>query len=106
MGVRPSELYGVTWPLAAFFLDRGCRAWANFVDRRVNEAEAVAVRQTRKMKGDPSGFIHSAKLVTFNKLMGLPTDLAYAAPTVPQKASAPKALSAEGKKIDLSRFSA
>jgi hypothetical protein len=82
MGIRPSELYGVTWPLAAFYFDRGVRAWANYVDGEVNKAEAVAVKSTRRMKGDPSGFVVSAKMLAFNKALGLDKSAAFAAPPV------------------------
>jgi hypothetical protein len=35
------------------------------------------------MKGNPSGFIQSARILAYNKLMGLSSAQAFAAPTTP-----------------------
>ncbi|AEK07472.1 tail assembly chaperone [Mycobacterium phage Send513] len=113
-GVRPSELWGISWPLAAFYFDRALRNWATFVDRRVEEAEMTVRMQMKNRKGT-DGFALQARHVAFNKLMGLDVSSAYAPPPVAPNAagagkrnlrdvSAPKVLSAEGHKIDLSKF--
>lgn len=112
--MRPSELWSITWPLAAFYFDRALRNWATLVDRRIEEAEA-AVRIQMKNRRGTDGFALQARQVAFNKLVGLPVDSAYAAPPVKgtseagkkknlERLSAPKVLDAEGRKIDLSRF--
>lgn len=115
--MRPSELWGISWPLTAFYFDRGVRNWANFVDQRANEAEQAVRMQMKNRKGtDP--FALQARHVAFNKMVGLSVDSAYAAPTVPGrgnaekrgpkrdlgKLSVPRVIDAEGKSIDLSRF--
>ena len=112
MGVRPSELYGITWPLAAFYLDRGLYRWANFVEGRLNEVESTVRKQMRNQAGTDI-FVQSAKIAAYNKLMGLSTASAYRQPdsfTLSKKEGevetvAPKAISvsAEGK-LDLSMF--
>lgn len=115
MGVRPSELWGITWPLAAFYFDRAIRNWANFVDRRSEEAEMVVRMQMKNRRGT-DGFALQARQVAFNKLVGLSVESAYAPPPTPGNAkkagqkrdvgnvSAPRVINAEGKRIDLSRF--
>lgn len=116
MGVRPSALWGITWPLAAFYFDRAVRNWANFVDRRSAEAEMVVRLQMKNRRGT-DGFALQAKQVAFNKLLGLDVSSAYAAPPSIGKMSAegkpkrnldkvniPMTLNAEGKKVDLSGF--
>lgn len=108
LGIRPSELYGIENPLAAFYLDRGLQRWANFVEGKMNESE-TAVRNTavgRSSSG--AGFIISARQVTFAKLMGQSTASAYRQPQVPKRESPKKDVgaqrfSAEGE-IDLSKF--
>lgn len=117
MGVRPSELWGISWPLAAFYFDRAVRNWANFVDRRCEEAEMVIRLQMKNRRGT-DGFAMQAREVAFNKLLGLSVATAYAAP--PSKGlngdkaaktkrnldqvAIPRTISAEGKRIDLSGF--
>ena len=107
--MRPSELWGITWPLAAFYFDRAVRNWATFVDRRSDEAE-MAVRMQMKNRRGTDGFALQARTVAFNKLLGLSVEGAYAAPPTPEnkrrleKLNAPKVLTGEGTKIDLSRF--
>lgn len=115
LGVRPSELWGVTWPLAAFYFDRAVRNWANFVDQRSNEAEQAVRIQMKNRKGT-DGFALQARHVAFNKLMGLSVESAYAAPPTPGNAekrgpkrdlgsvSLPPVINAEGKRINLSGF--
>lgn len=71
----------------------------------------MAVRnQMRNQKGS-DGFILQARQLAFNKLVGLSTESAYAAPNITKgekrsldKVSAPNALDGEGKRIDISRF--
>ena len=115
MGLRPSQLWGIEWPLAAFYFDRAVRNWANFVDRRSDEAEATVRIQMKNRRGT-DGFALQARQVMFSKLLGLDVTAAYAPPPVPGsgegrttkrdvgKVSAPRVLNAEGKKIDLSGF--
>lgn len=117
MGVRPSELWGIHWPLAAFYFDRAVRNWANFVDRKSEEAEMVVRMQMKNRRGT-DGFALQARQVQFNKLLGLSVAEAYAAPPTPGGAGPakgkrnlddvriPTTVSAEGKKVDLSRFNA
>lgn len=112
LGVRPSELYGVTWPLAAFYLDRGLHRWANFVEGRLNEVESTVRKQMRNQAGTDI-FVQSAKIAAYNKLMGLSTASAYRQPdsfTLNKKEGETKSVappsisvSAEGK-LDLSMF--
>lgn len=114
MGVRPSELWGVTWPLAAFYLDRAVRNWANLVDRRSDEAEQTVRMQMKNRRGT-DGFALQARMVAFNKLLGLSVDSAYAAPPTPKSGeqkgkrdvgnvAIPRIINAEGQTVDLSRF--
>lgn len=106
LGVRPSELYGVTWPLAAFYLDRGLRNWANFVDRTVNDAEVKVRTQMRNnRRANVDMFAFQAKQVAFNKIMGISVESLYAAPTTGpkpkgEKRSAPKTKSEKDKLIN------
>lgn len=116
--MRPSELWGVTWPLAAFYFDRAVRNWANFVDQRSNEAEQ-AVRMQMKNRRGTDGFALQAREVAWKKLLGMDVQSSYAAPPVIKnaegkvisnrkrdidKVSIPTVLNAEGKKVDLSKF--
>lgn len=110
MGVRPSELWGITWPLAAFYFDRAVRNWASFVDQRSDEAEMAVRNQMKNQRGSDS-FILQARQLAFNKLVGLSKEAAYATPNITKgdkrsvdKVSAPKVLNSEGHKINLSRF--
>lgn len=111
LGVRPSELYCVTWPLAAFYLDRGLYWWANFVEGKMNEAE-TAVRNQMKNSTGADMFAHSAKMAAYNKIMGLSVAAAYRQPgSLSQKDKSkakslvPQAKSASGEgKIDLTMF--
>lgn len=111
--MRPSELWGITWPLAAFYFDRAVRNWAKFVDGRSEEAEMVVRRQMKNRRGT-DGFALQAREVTFKKLVGLDTTTSYAAPPTPKgvvkgpkrdvgSVKVPKAF-LEGKRIDPSRF--
>lgn len=113
--MRPSELWGITWPLAAFYFDRAVRNWANFVDQRSNEAEMNVRLQMKNRKGT-DGFALQAREVAFNKLLGLSVASAYATPSITRGESGerkkinldtvaiPRAITGEGKKIDLSGF--
>lgn len=112
--MRPSELWGITWPLAAFYFDRAVRNWANFVDRRTEEAESMIRAQMKNRRGT-DGFALQARQVTFNKLVGLSVESAYAAPPKLNNGeqltkrdvgsiSVPKVLNAEGKQVNLSGF--
>ena len=106
MGVRPSELWGITWPLTAFYFDRGVRNWANFVDRTSNDAEMrIRMQMRNSRRANVDSFAHQAKMVAFNKLMGIPIDSLYGAPPVQsipgaqaEKRSGPK------EKIDLDKI--
>lgn len=105
MGVRPSELFGVTWPLAAFLLDRGLYRWSTFVENKLNEVE-LTVRNQMKNSSGADVFVQSARTSMYNKLMGLDPASAYRSPGVfadkPKKV-ATQAVSAEGK-LDLTVF--
>lgn len=116
MGIRPSQLWGVEWPLAAFYFDRAVRNWANFVDRKCEEAEMVIRLQMKNRRGT-DGFAMQAREVAFNKLLGLSVASAYSAPPTKglkgekprQKrnldtVAIPRTISAEGKRIDMSGF--
>lgn len=104
MGVRPSELWGITWALAAFYFDRGVRNWANFVDRQVNDAEVKVRTQMRNNKrANVDMFAFQAKQVAFNKLMGISVESLYAAPTVAPLAKREKPTGPR-KKIDLDKI--
>lgn len=106
LGILPSELYSVTWPLAKFYFDRGIRAWGITVDNKCNEAEMRVRASMRKAKGNVDSFAASARQVMFCRLMGLPTDSAYRAPGVvsgkkkdlPEKVSVPKSFKAPDAK--------
>lgn len=109
MGIRPSEFYGITWPLAVFYLDRGLSGWASFVERKVNEAgNAVASTAVGQSRGGEV-FVQSARQVQFNRLLGLSEASAYRSPQLPgkvvakPKSNGAKQLSGEGK-LDLSKF--
>ena len=105
MGIRPSELWGIAWPLAAFFFDRGVRDWANFVDRNVKNAEAeVRMRMRNSKRANVDSFAHQAAQVTFNKLMGLSTENLYAAPTNVKGATKESRSNGERPKIDLDKI--
>ena len=112
MNLRPSELYGITWPLAAFYLDRGLNAWASFVENKMNEA-AEAVANTVVGRGSSGQvFIISARKRAFARLLGLSENSAYRQPQLPgmgdvkdRKTKRTRAIPAEGK-FDLSRFNA
>lgn len=106
MAVRPSEFWGITWPLTAFFFDRGVRTWANYVDRQVEQAETNVRMQMRNAKrANVDTFAFQQKQVTFHKLMGLSVESLYAAPPIAggsnkkrEKSSGPK------QKIDLDKI--
>lgn len=108
LGIRPSDLYDLQWPTARFYFDRGIYWWGSLVESKLNEAEAVAQMQTKRMKGNKSGFIASAKQMTFCKLMGLPITSAFRQPDSFQKEQKAKpngtqTLSGEGN-FDLKQF--
>lgn len=110
MGIRPSELYEVEWPLAAFYLDRGLAEWANFVDRKTDEAgQAVAATMVGQSRGGQA-FIDSARKAQFARLLGLSEASAYRQVNKAKKVDAkpkPRSLiqsfSGEGS-FDLSKF--
>lgn len=89
MNCRPSDLYDIEWPLARFYFDRGIYLWGNFVERRMDEAEATVRNQMKNRKGTDT-FVRSQRIVTFNKLFGLSTAAAYRQPQLPQQATKPK----------------
>ena len=105
-------MFGVTWPLAAFYLDRGLYWWANFVEGKMNEAEAT-VRNQMKNQSGADMFANSAKMATYNKLMGLSVATAYRQPgslkskkdESKAKSPVPQAKTGSGEgKIDLTIF--
>ncbi|QNJ59235.1 tail assembly chaperone [Mycobacterium phage MrMiyagi] len=105
-GIRPSELYGITWPLAAFYLDRGLYWWSSFVEGRMNEVEN-AVRNQMKNKRGTDAFVHSARTAAFNKLMGLSVASAYRQPhsfTSSSKGAKPVASQGKSSNFDNSLF--
>jgi len=63
--------------------------------------------QTKRMRGNKSGFIASARQLTFCKLMGLPTTSAFRQPSQfkkeDTKTNGGKTISGEGK-FDLTQF--
>jgi hypothetical protein len=106
--VRPSELYDIQWPIVRFYFDRAIYWWGTLVENKLNEAEAVAQMQTKRMRGNKAGFIASAKQMAFCKLMGLPTTSAFRQPDSfkkddKAKTNGTKTVSAEGP-VDLSKF--
>jgi hypothetical protein len=111
LGLRPSELYGVTWPLAAFYLDRGLYWWSNFVESKMNEAE-MTVRNQMKNQSGSDMFAQSSRTATYNKLMGLSVASAYRQPGLLKlndeskaKSLVPQAKSASGEgNVDLTMF--
>ena len=104
MGVRPSEIWGITWPLAAFYFDRGVRNWANFVDRMINDAEVNVRSQMRNSKrANVDTFANQARQVAFAKLMGLSVESLYAAPTTNSSSNGEKS-STPREKIDLDKI--
>jgi hypothetical protein len=109
MGVRPSELYGIDWPVAAFYLDRGLSAWASFVETKVNEAgNAVASTAVGRSSGGHV-FVQSARQAQFSRLLGLSDASAYRQPQIASrveakpKSSGSQTFSGEGN-FDLSKF--
>jgi hypothetical protein len=74
--------------------------------------------QMRNRRGT-DGFALQARTVTFNKLLGLSTDSAYATPPTPKSLNGepkrkrsvddvaiPRVINAEGRSLDLSKFNA
>lgn len=110
MGVRPSELFKVEWPLAAFYLDKNLASWAQFVEGKMNEAASAVANSAvgRSTSGGP--FIESARKATFAKLLGLSESIAYRQPQIVGKVKEkPKRqlvqqMSGEERKIDISKF--
>jgi hypothetical protein len=103
-------LYNVHWPLARFYFDRAIYWWGNFVEGKINEAEARARVQTKRMRGNAEGFIASAKQAAYCKLLGLPLTSAYRSPNSftkkadqSPKSKLQQSVSAEGR-FDLSKF--
>lgn len=80
LSIRPSQLYDIENPLVAFYFDRGIYWWGTHVEGKVNEAEANMRSRMKKSRGNVDAFVSSARISTFNKLMGLSTASAYAAP--------------------------
>lgn len=108
LGCRPSELYNIEWPTVRFYFDRAIYWWGTLVEGKLNEAEAIAQMQTKRMRGNKSGFIASAKQMAFCKLMGLPVTSAFRQPDSfkkenEAKTNGSKTLSGEGQ-VDLSKF--
>ena len=65
--VRPSILLGVEDKLASFYLDRGIHWFCKFVEGEMDKASSRA----GKRKKNPQPFITSARIRTYNKLMGI-----------------------------------
>lgn len=63
----PSDLLGVTDPLARYYFDRGIYWFGRFVEGEMDTAEKIA----GKGKRNAEPFIASARQRTFNKLMGI-----------------------------------
>lgn len=108
MGCRPSELYDIQWPLVRFYFDRTIYWWGTFVESKINEAEARARVQTKRMRGSSAeGFVASAKQLAYAKLVGLPKTTAFRQPDSFKKPepknNGTQSLSAEGK-FDFSKF--
>jgi hypothetical protein len=82
LGCRPSELYDIEWPLARFYFDRGIYWWGNYVEDRMNEAEATVRKQMKNRKGTET-FVASQRIATFNKIFGLSVAAAYRQPSLP-----------------------
>lgn len=82
LGCRPSELYDIEWPLARFYFDRSIYWWGNFIESKVNDAEATVRNQMKNRKGTDA-FAASARISTFNKIFGLSTAAAYRQPELP-----------------------
>lgn len=76
---RPSDLYGIEWPLARFYFDRGIYWWGNFVEQKLQEAEQNVRQQMKNRKGTEM-FVTSTRIATFNKIFGLSTASAYRQP--------------------------
>lgn len=72
MGIRPSELYGIDWPLAAYYLDITLQAWSDFVEGKMNEAGAAIAATAVGRSSQGQAFIYSARQSAFAKLVGLP----------------------------------
>ena len=106
LGVRPSELYNVTWPLAAFYFDRGIYYWGTFVERRMDEAEQTVRNQMKNRRGTDV-FVTSARIVAYNKLFGLSVASAYRQPQLPATQGKPTKTKpyAHIKPMDPSKFS-
>lgn len=84
LGIRPSDLYDIQWPLARLYFDRGIYWWGNFIEDKVNTAEAQVRNQMKNRKGTDA-FAQSARIVAFNKIFGLSTASAYRQPQLPGK---------------------
>jgi hypothetical protein len=80
LGCRPSQLYDIEWPLTRFYFDRAIYWWGTHVEGKISEAEANMRQRMKKSRGNVDAFVTSARISTFNKLMGLSTAAAYASP--------------------------
>jgi len=92
--------------MVRFYFDRTIYFWGHFVEGKLNEAEARARMQTKRMRGNAEGFVASAKQLAYTKLMGLPATSAFRQPDSfkkEEKKATPSTLSGEGK-IDLTMF--
>lgn len=103
LSCRPSDLYGVEWPLVRFYFDRAIYRWGGYVERKVSEAESTIRQRMHKQKAaNVESFVMSWRISTFNKIMGLSTAAAYAKPVStqsltgkPKKASVPSNFGSE-----------
>lgn len=77
LNVRPSILYGVENPLAAFYLDRGIYWWGSYVEGKMDEAEAQVRKSMKNHRGGVEPFVVSARINVYNKLFGLSPTSAY-----------------------------
>lgn len=83
MGVLPSDLYEIEWPLARFYFNRGIYKWGKFVENRLEEVEATVRNQMKNRRGTET-FVTSQRIAAFNKIFGLSVASAYRQPDIVQ----------------------
>lgn len=67
----PSEILGIDNKISAYYVDNGFYLFGQFVEGKLNEAEA-RVRKAHKKGAEP--FVNNVRKTTFNALMGIKDD--------------------------------